>query len=179
MFKNTVTKWAILGVMGTLTLFNGSCDHHHGSRKHLHRTHVSVYHVNDGYCYYNTSNMMWYWLILNHSSSPIYYNSTYISTNPPTGYSWAQVSNDRGEFVAPSPEQLSSLSPESIVEETMVVDDRGIPAVDGDGNLVDPDQLNPDSPYDDNSPSDNGTDSTDSGGGDSGGGGDGGGSSGD
>lgn len=161
--------------------------YNHRNRKSHKIEKVHVYHLNDGRrCYYDSDTMLWYWLILGDSGSSTYYTG---SESRPAGYVWSTVrgpineNTERSSFVSPDAKEVENISfyePDAMYEQELVVDERGYPEVDADGNLVDPDQLAPDDGYgpdsndsydsvDSSDSYDSGYDSSDSGGGDMGG----------
>lgn len=152
-------------------IFSSGCQ----SRYKHYKQRKTVYRLHDGrQCYYDSSSDLWFWLYMTNSSGNNYYIGNEIR---PSGYSWQTVSYD-GKNIIPDQKEIQEieiLEPENIIDQEIVVDERGLPEVDIDGNLVDPDQLAPDTDYgpdispDSNSP-DSSPDSGDGGGSDSGGG---------
>lgn len=189
-------NWSLLIVLFLFgSVFLNGCEEPRRHRRHLQKKSVKVYHLHDGrYCYHDDFGL-WYWLILNNSatssSGPSYYSGSSVR---PSGYSWAPISSG-GSRVEPDTKEIQTITetePASVIEETITCDDRGCPAVDADGNLVDPDALSPDGGYGPDAPdgsdggmgggdggSDGGGSGGDGGGDGGGGGGDGGGGGGD
>lgn len=125
----------------------------------------------------------------NSSLSPGYYTGAVTGSTPPAGVTWVSEKSNANVQPAPPAAEVeeAEANPAQVTAETIVTDVRGVPEVDADGNLVDPDQLAPDSSSDgdrsestsdtssssDTSSGDSSSPSSDSGssGGDSGGGG--------
>lgn len=156
----------ILSVLLICSLaFVPACDKSNHNRRHKHqKKHVKVHHLENGrYCYFDDNTHLWYWLVLHNSTdtkrSDYYYTSSGSNVSAsvrPSGYTWVSVKDPENKFIEPEENEIDNN--EFIIEEEIVVDEYGNIEVDGDGNLVDPDQMAPDDGYG----CDSGYDSSDS-----------------
>lgn len=163
----------LIGLLFVCLMFIPSCGKHNHSKHH--KQSVKVHHLQDGRCCYQSDSGVWYWLILynmNSSNSPstVFYNSSNMSSMPtgrsPAGYVWSPVNNAEGKVLIPTEQEMEQ---SQIFDENIVMDERGSPEIDADGNLVDPDSIAPDNGYDADSSSSESSDSGSSDGGSDGG----------
>lgn len=177
--KGTMDIWVffsivvimLLAVLAIASLKQYESKNHHG--RLAHKEQVKVYHLKDGRSCYrkHTSNGdLWFWLYIMNSNQ-YYYSNTANYNSLPSGVTW--VSSNTVPTIESSPLASLITEAEATVDTTIACDARGMPEVDADGNIVDPDQLAPDEPFDSNDATDGENDAgsaDNSGGGDNGGG---------